>query len=278
MSEQHGDDEGDDIAISNTPSEVSPRHPGSPDIAAAVKVLQTKYRNKQHHSTTAGCASETNCPFDYSDNLFVELSRRTMRFLHEAWLDQTLCDLTLITADGNILMHKTVMASSSSTLNDLYRQQEGLLQQAGHDHTAGLAAQLDLSEFSMEPVADVANFTYTGSISLDNKNIGPVTACSTELGIGLLIKICRKYLLDACDPHNIILHYSVAANNDFNDIRDRLLTVICEAFPEVSRFVKCGRPFRFERYVDVVLNQANFLTDAIANQSVSLVCHYVLVS
>jgi BTB/POZ domain len=219
----------------NTSTDVSPRQSVQGTLPAA-DMLRTKYRHRQRHSAR-DCATDTSCLFDYQDDLFVESARRTVQYLHEAWLDQVLCDLLLVTADGHLLTHKTVLTACSPSLDTLYRHQQLVLQQEGLHHAAGLVAQLDLTEFSMDSVADIVNFAYTGDIELDNKNIGQVTACSRELDIGLLVRICRKYLIDACDPYNVILHYSVAANNEFVDLRDRLMTVICEAFTEVSKFV-----------------------------------------
>jgi len=201
-----------------------------------VDILHTKFRDRQRQSAK-NCASNTSCPANYHDELFIESSRRAFQYLHGAWLDQVLCDVTLITSDGHLLAHKVVLTAGSPSLDALYRHQQHVLMDAGHEHTSELAAQLDLSDFSMEPVADVVNFVYTGDIDLDNKNIGQVTACCRELGIALLVNICRKYLIDACDPYNVVLHYSVASNNAFNDLSERLLTVICEAFSEVSRSV-----------------------------------------
>jgi hypothetical protein len=214
---------------------VSPRQ--SPNVSSsAVDMLRTKFRHRRRQPAR-DCVTDSSCLVDYHDDLFVESARRMMQYLHQAWLDQVLCDLLLVTADGYLLTHKTVLTACSPSLDTLYRHQHQLLQQTGQEHAAGLVAQLDLEEFSMEPVADIVNFAYTGDIELNNRNIGQVTACSKELDIGLLVRICRKYLIDACDPYNVILHYSVAANNEFVDLRDRLLTVICEAFPEVSKFV-----------------------------------------
>ena len=228
-----------------------PYHSSSPALASsspAVDILHTKFRHRQRQSAK-NCASSTTCPADYHDDLFVESARRSVQYLHGAWLDQALCDVVLITADGHLSAHKAILVASSPSLNTLYRHQQQLLMDVGHElhASSGLAAQLDLSDFSMEPVADVVNFAYTGDIDLDNKNIGQVTACCRELGIELLVNVCRKYLIDACDPYNVVLHYSIAANNAFDDLSARLLTVICEAFSEVSRSVLQTSSLRFTR-------------------------------
>ena len=92
-----------------------------------------------------------------------------------------------------------------------------------------------MKDFSRETVADVVNFAYAGELELDSRNIGPVTACARELDLDTVIGICRSYLLDQVDPDTVILHYSVAANNDLVDERDSLETVLCEAFPETAK-------------------------------------------
>jgi len=100
-----------------------------------------------------------------------------------------------------------------------------------------MTANLDLKDFGRETVADVINFVYAGELELDSRNIGPVTACARELDFETVVNICRSYLLDQVDPDNVILHYSVAANNDFIDERDQLQTVLSEAFSETAKWV-----------------------------------------
>ena len=81
------------------------------------------------------------------------------------------------------------------------------------------------------------NFAYAGQLELSSRNIGPVTACARELDFTSVLAICRSYLVDQVDPDNVILHYSVAANNDLVEERDSLLVVLCEAFPETAKSV-----------------------------------------
>jgi len=86
-------------------------------------------------------------------------------------------------------------------------------------------------------VADVVNFAYAGELELNSRNIGPVTACAREIDLETVIGICRSYLLDQVDPDNVVLHYSVAANNELAEERDSLEIVLCEAFPETAKCV-----------------------------------------
>ena len=193
---------------------------GNTNASAALN----KYRSRRQLTGRGDCPPDQN----YLEAPFVESARRTGRFMHVAWIDQAICDVVLQTADGDLLAHRLVLAAISPTLDALFRQKPP-------DVDPTLTPQINLVEFRRETVADVVNFAYTGSIELDCKNIGPVTACAKELDFEIVVRICDDYLIDQCDPDNIILHYSVAANNDLTDTRDRLLTVICEAFPEISK-------------------------------------------
>jgi len=124
-----------------------------------------------------------------------------------------------------------VLASASPSLDKLFRQQRP----PGGADSPGTTAQLDLRDFGRETVADVVNFVYAGELALDSRNIGPVTACARELDFDAVVNICRSYLVDQVDPDNVILHYSVATNNDLLDERDSLQIVLCEAFPETAK-------------------------------------------
>jgi len=70
--------------------------------------------------------------------------------------------LVIQTADGDLVAHRVVLASSSPTLDKLFRQKRPI----GAD-LPGMTAQLDLRDFSRETVADVVNFAYAGSLELD---------------------------------------------------------------------------------------------------------------
>ena len=51
--------------------------------------------------------------------------------------------------------------------------------------------------------------------------------------------VALRSLLLQVDPDTVILHYSVAANNELVDERDSLLAVLAEAFPETAKSVAC---------------------------------------
>jgi len=190
----------------------------------------SKYSRRRPTTLEQGDCAPTPMPFDYNDPMFLAAAQRVGRHLHQCWIDQALGDVVLQTADGDLVAHRVVLASASPSLDTLFRQERP----PGAD-APGMTAQLDLRDFSRETAADVVNFAYAGELELDSRNIGPVTACARELDFQTVIGICRNYLIDQVDPDNVILHYSVAANNDLIEERDSLETVLCEAFPETAK-------------------------------------------
>jgi len=190
----------------------------------------SKYGRRRQTPLEQGDCPPTSMPFDYNDPTFLAAAQRVGRHIHRAWINQAIGDVVLQTADGDLVAHRVVLASASPTLDTLFRQNRP----PGAD-TPGMTAQLDLKDFSRQTVADVVNFAYAGQLELDSRNIGPVTACARELDLETVVDICRSYLLDQVDPDNVILHYSVAANNDLDEERDSLEIVLCEAFPETAK-------------------------------------------
>ena len=171
--------------------------------------------------------SRTQIPLD--DAAYNEGTRKVVQFMHNSWVDQTLCDVVIFTDGGDIMAHQTVLGAYSPTLASLFRQNPsgpGTLQ-----HTA----QINMSDYPRETVSDVINFLYTTDIQLDCKTIGPVVACARQLDLTVVVQICEDYLVDTCDADNIILHYSVAANNDLTEIRDRFQNIIAQGFNEIYK-------------------------------------------
>ena len=190
----------------------------------------SKYGRRRQTPLEQGDCPPSSMPFDYNDPTFLAAAQRVGHHLHKCWIDQALGDVVLQTADGDLVAHRVVLASASPTLDVLFRQQRP----PGAD-APGMTAQLDLKDFSRETVADIVNFAYAGDLELNSRNIGPVTACARELDFEMVVAICRSYLIDEVDPDSVILHYSVAANNEFMEERDNLETVLCEAFPETAK-------------------------------------------
>jgi len=207
---------------------VDPRDRAS--IAAAAgrpdAEMMSRYARRRPTALEQGDCPPSSMPFNYNDPAFLVAAQRVTANLHRYWINQSLGDVVLQTANGDLVAHRVVLASVSQSLDILFRQQR--------PDGPSTTAQLDLSDFTRDTVADVVNFAYAGELELDSRNIGPVTACACELDFDTVVAICRSYLLDQVDPDNIILHYSVAANNDFIEERDSLQTVLCEAFPETA--------------------------------------------
>lgn len=164
---------------------------------------------------------------DDCDEAFLAGARKIVQFLHCLWVEQEMCDLVLIADGGEILAHQAVVAAFSPTVSVLLRQkQKGSMQQV---------AQIDLSDYPRETVCSIVNFLYTTDIELCSRNIAPIVACARQMDIPVIVCICQDYIMDNCDPNNIILYYSIAANNSLSEIQDRLMKVICLAFSEIFR-------------------------------------------
>ena len=180
-----------------------------------------------------------------NDEAYIEGSRKVTQFLHNLWVDQIMCDIAFTTDGGEVLAHQVAVAAYSPTLASLLRQkQRGVF---------GQTAQIEMCDFQRDTVADVVNFVYTTDIELDCRNVGQILACARQLDMPIIVRICQDYLIDNCDPDNIILHYSIAANNGLTDIRDRLLKVICQGFCEIY----CSRHFVFlpiDRLLSILTN------------------------
>lgn len=180
-----------------------------------------------------------------NDEAYIEGARKITQFMHNLWVDQIMCDIAFTTDGGEVLAHQVAVSAYSPTLASLLRQkQRGVF---------GQTAQIEMCDFPRDIVADVVNFVYTTDIELDCRNIGQILACARQLDMPIIVRICQDYLIDNCDPDNIILHYSIAANNSLTDVRDRLLKVICQGFCEIY----CSRHFVFlpiDRLMTVLTN------------------------
>ena len=157
-----------------------------------------------------------------NDEICRERNRHVMLFMHEMWLQQTLCDAKINCSDGFLLTHQSVLSAYSPKLSAIFAQ-----------NAVHCTASIDLPDVSKRIVAHVLNFLYTTDLRLNCRILEQVIHCAKLLDLPILLEVCDDYLIQTADPDNIILHYSVAYNSCLLDTKERLLSVISQSFDEI---------------------------------------------
>ncbi|ESO09322.1 hypothetical protein HELRODRAFT_168289 [Helobdella robusta] len=175
--------------------------------------------------------------FPLDDVTYNQGSRRVIQFMHSLWLEQTTCDVTIVANGGQIMAHQklrrnyttqVIMAAWSPTLASVFKQHS--LQ---FEHTDD-PVTFNMTDYPCDVVADVINFMYTTDIHLELANVGMVVAVSRELDLSTLVNVCGDFLIKTCTPDQVLLNYSVAANNNLRYAEEGFADVIANSMIEVS--------------------------------------------
>ncbi|ESO09852.1 hypothetical protein HELRODRAFT_167671 [Helobdella robusta] len=164
----------------------------------------------------------TDKPADFNDTAYNQKTRQLLFYLHRMWLNQAMCDVIINAIGGAIMTHQVVLCAYSPTLSNIFSQMQ--IQKT---------ATINMFQIPKEVLAEVLNFLYTTDLRLNCRVIEYVVLCAKQLDLPIILDVCSDYLVQAADAENIILHYSVAANNELEEIKEQLLTVIAKSFDEI---------------------------------------------
>lgn len=121
------------------------------------------------------------------------------------------------------------MSAWSQTLASLFKQQYLEFEKNENPVT------INMTDYPRDIVADVVNFLYTTDIKLELSTVGVVVAVCRELDIITLVNVCEDFLIKTANVDAVLLHYSVAANNNLKFAKAGLAKVISSSISEVSQ-------------------------------------------
>ena len=121
------------------------------------------------------------------------------------------------------------MSAWSPTLASLFKQQ------CLHAEKSDQPVTINMTDYPRDVVADVINFMYTTDIRLELSSVGVVVAICREFDVSVLVNVCEDFLIKTANADAILLHYSVAANNNLKFAKTGLSKVIGSSIAEVAQ-------------------------------------------
>ena len=117
-------------------------------------------------------------PDKYAD----KYGKTIFKYFYGLWLKESLVDVTIRTADRDMMAHRFVLGAYSKALLDLFECNEGRM------------VLLDLRNVSSSDFEEVLQFLYSANVNLTDKNIRGVLLSSYRLKIRTLLRVCWQYL------------------------------------------------------------------------------------
>ena len=169
---------------------------------------------------------------------------KVMKNLYDSWLDQSQCDVAIITDEGEIMSHQALLSSFSSTLAHQFKANK-----PSHDGDNGpdgpqQIAVIDMSRFSKETITDVLHFLYTTDLRLTDSNVTRFLMVAKKLELDVVSKKCEEYLLREGPNDDLLLHYFIANNCDLGGVKSELQAKVARNFNNictVSNITKLSR-------------------------------------
>ena len=134
-------------------------------------------------------------------------ARRVLKFMFESWTTDNLCDLYLLVENKYIPAHKVVLASYSQVMADLLCK-----------YPKSKCVHIDMSDYDRVTVMSVLSFLYTTDVDITDTNVAKILACSTELGVQVLIDMCREHL-SKFNSTNVREFYKIAKKFGLVDLQ-----------------------------------------------------------
>ena len=156
--------------------------------------------------------------------------RNVVKNLHDSWLEQSQCDVAIVTDDGEIMAHQAVLSSFSPSLASLFKSSKPHTEHDNNPDIPHPILMINMSEFSRDIIADTLHFLYTTDIKLDISNVSQFVLVARRLELPVLSKICDDYLLNSGNLDNLLLHYLIANNCELATIASSLETRIAQNF------------------------------------------------
>ena len=152
-------------------------------------------------------------------------SGRLLNSLRSLQETETLCDLTLMTDNQQIRVHRAVMA-------------------AGSDYFRALLT-LDMKEKSQKVVTlkgvpsrglkEIVKFAYTGHLLCTLENISDVLLAATHLQFTEAVGLCSKFLTSLTSTVNSVDMYNLAEQFNLLPLKERALTLILHHFEDIAK-------------------------------------------
>ena len=143
--------------------------------------------------------------------------------MNELWTQQKMCDVIIPVDKGELKAHKIALGAFSESLTKKFSE-----------FPQGEVMCIDMSDFSHGTIRAVLNFLYTTEINITEGNVGSILRCANELGIEILIHICKNYL-NNINPDNALGYYNIAETHHLEDIRHGIYTYICDRFTDITK-------------------------------------------
>lgn len=117
------------------------------------------------------------------ESQYLQGAKRVLKYMQDLWQDHKLCDVILECNGGRLNAHKVALGAYSEKLSKNFSE-----------FPITELLTIDLREFSKESVYVVLVFVYTTELNINNKNVGEVLSCASELEITHVKNSCFTYL------------------------------------------------------------------------------------
>ena len=157
-----------------------------------------------------------------ADNpLYCAAARRVLHFMYTLWRNERLCDVVIQTAGEKLIAHKVALAAYSDALDEKLK-----------DFTPSDVIAINMCDFQYDVVHMMLHFIYTVEIDLNIDNIGPVLACAIELGIDIVIHLCKEFLWKYTVDTALVCYF-IAEQVGWQDILDSIYKALCLNFLDI---------------------------------------------
>lgn len=152
------------------------------------KMLKCRFKNKN--------------PFNNIEFPLLVGARKILEYMYQSWSDQSICDLILMTRDGEVLTHQILLAYYSPYLQNLFCNQKYKI------------LTFNIPEFNRETIILIIHFLYTFEIELIPKTVIEILYFSEKTHIDILIKLCCDFLMSTLNWGNSLVYLSISINHD----------------------------------------------------------------
>ena len=148
-------------------------------------------------------------------------SRKVLEFMYASWFNQRVCDLILVTKDGEVLTHQLLIAFYSPIFEKNF---------ISHNCKR---LTLKVKECSRETVLAIIRFLYIREIELNCNTLLEVLVFANKIHLDILKQLCEDYLVSTIDWNNSILYLSISINNNLPGATTECLKYLHEMQPSL---------------------------------------------
>ena len=152
-------------------------------------------------------------------------SGRLLQSLQSLQQTGTLCDLTLMTENKPMRVHRAVMAASSDYFRALLTLD---MKEKGQK-------VVTLKGVPFRGLNEIIKFAYSGKLHCSLDNISDLLLAATHLQLLDAINMCSKYLTSLTNTHNSVDMYAIAEQFNLSPLKERALALILNNFEDVAK-------------------------------------------